>query len=129
MRLFQVLKRYYKSFFYVCKIVIIQFFQTIGIFIIAYINNRPWELIMLVFGYALCKTIILHLEKKHKIKGVKAVHFKNIALCTVTTWAAFYVLTKISPTYSISIIIQPLLGFGLAYYSYYIGSLKKRAEK
>lgn len=131
MRLFQVIKRYYRSFLYVCKIALIQFSQTAGIFVIAYINNRPWELILLVVGYSLCKFIFVVESRKTEGKktNIKAVHYKSIALCTATTWAAFYILTKISPTYSISTIIQPLLGFGLAYYSYYIGSLKKRAEK
>ena len=129
MQLFKYLKTYYKDYLRVCKIGFIQFYQLFGNFAIAYINKRPWELIMLIFGYAYCKVLIEYLKKKHKIKDVEAAHTKSTLLCTVLTWAAFYVLTKISPTYSISIIIQPLLGFGLAYYSYYIGSLKKRAEK
>ena len=129
MRLFQDVKRYYKSFLLVCKIGFIQFYQLLGVFIIAYINNRPWESILLLFGYGLLKAIIEFLIRKHKIKEVEPVHTKSTTLCTVLTWAVFYALTKIIPDYSISTIIQPLLGFGLAYYSYYIGSLKKRAEK
>lgn len=114
MQILDFIKKYYMDFLYICKFIIIQVFQTIGIFIIAYINDRPWECIFAISGYITCRMVFkVHYDKKKQKKT--PFHFKSTWACTLSTWGIFYVFARIFPELSVSLIIQPLLGFNLAY--------------
>ena len=92
-------------------IVITQAFQLLGVALIAIINNRPIE----------CIIIYLSLVISRNLFG-KSFHAKTYWICTLVSWISFYFLTSGVLPLSISITSSVLFGVGLSYFMHHLAN-------
>lgn len=85
-------------------IVIAQLIQTIGIVIISWINERPWECVFVMVAFFISRKVF-----------PRTYHLKTWSMCTVVTWTMFYIITKTLPKFSTSILIPSLVGVSIIY--------------
>lgn len=90
-------------------IAITQAIQMLGVFIIALINKRLIE----------CLIIYITLVFSRNIFG-KSFHAKTYWVCTIVTWLSFWFLTSAVIPISVSIFCSPLFGIGLSYFMHHV---------
>lgn len=90
-------------------IAITQAFQMLGVAVIAIINNRPIE----------CIIIYISLIVSRNLFG-KSFHAKTYWTCTLVSWTSFYFLTSGVLPLNISITCSVLFGVGLSYFMHHV---------
>ena len=90
-------------------IAITQAFQMLGVAVIAIINNRPIE----------CIIIYISLIVSRNLFG-NSFHAKTYWVCTLVSWISFYFLTSGVLPLSVSITCSVLFGVGLSYFMHHV---------
>lgn len=90
-------------------IAITQTFQMLGVGIIACINGRPIECLIIYLSFILTRNLFGN-----------SFHAKSYWCCTIVSWTAFWFLTSSVIPLSISISCAPLFGVGLAYFMHHV---------
>lgn len=90
-------------------IAITQAFQMLGVGVIAFINNRPIECLIIYICFIITR----------KLFG-NSFHAKTYWCCTLITWFVFWLLTSSVMPLSISISCAPLFGVGLSYFMHHV---------
>ena len=93
-----------------------QLMQTIGVFVISFINDSFMELSFFLVGFFFTRTLL-----------GETFHLNCTVSCTTSTWAMFYVVTAFIPSIYISVFLCIVLGCGLSIYMHYI--VVKEEEK
>lgn len=117
MQFLQIVKSTLGTAAFVLYILITQGWQTLGIIVIAVLNNRPWECLFIVLGFLIGRLFF-----------GRTYHAPTMSICTVITWAVFYFLTSAVPSFNISITIPCIFGIFLAYTLSIIGEHIERMD-
>ena len=90
-------------------IAVTQAFQLLGVGVIALINGRPIECLIIYLSFVVTRPIFGN-----------SFHAKTFWCCTGVSWLAFWFLTSSVIPLSISITCAPLLGIGLSYFMHHV---------
>lgn len=117
MQILQVLKKTVKTLIFVVYMLVTQGWQALGIVVIAVLNNRPWECVFIFLGFVIGRHFF-----------GKTYHASSMYICTVITWAVFYILTSSVPSFNVSVTMPCVFGLCLAYVLSLIGERGKPDE-
>lgn len=90
-------------------IAITQVFQMLGVGIIAFINGRPIECLIIYLSFVITRNLFGN-----------SFHAKTYWCCTIVSWTVFWFLTSSVIPLNISISCSPLFGVGLAYFMHHV---------
>lgn len=90
-------------------IIIAQAFQLFGVGIIALINGRPIECIIIYISFIISRNLFGN-----------SFHAKTYWACTIVSWTVFWFLTSSVVPLNISIACSPLFGVGLSYIMHHV---------
>lgn len=105
----QILQKLIKRIPLYVFIAVSQAFQMLGVGIIALINGRPIECIIIYVSFIVTRTLFGN-----------SFHAKTYWCCTIVSWASFWFLTSSVIPLSISISYAPLFGVGLSYFMHHV---------
>lgn len=87
----------------------IQLFQTIGVVIIAIVNDAFPELSFFLIGFFFTRSIL-----------GETYHLNSTVMCTTFTWTSFFIVTALVPSIYISVFLCIILGCLMSLYMNYI---------
>lgn len=87
----------------------IQLMQTIGVVIIAIVNDAFPELSFFLIGFFFTRSIL-----------GETYHLNSTVMCTTFTWASFFIVTALVPSIYISVFLCIILGCLMSLYMNYI---------
>ena len=106
----QIIRKILKNILYVITVIIVQGWQSLGVVVIAILNDRPWECLFIFIGFVMGRSLF-----------GSSYHAKSVIVCTLITWTVFYFLTSSVPSFKVSITIPCILGLSVSYMLVHIG--------
>ena len=94
----------------------IQLIQTVGVVVLAIVNDAFPELSFFLIGFFFTRSIL-----------GETYHLNSTVMCTTFTWASFFIITALIPSIYISVFLCIILGCLMSLYMNYI--VVREAEK